>query len=226
VHVAAAYGTLPRTATYDDGVLRWRVDPAGGQKTGAYLDQRVNHRLLGARARGRGLDLFAHHGGFGLHLLAGGADDVHLVDTSAHALEGALAAAKENGLPMPSVHRGDAAQHLRGLLRRGEQFDVISVDPPAFAKRARDLPRAEAAYKDVQLHAMRLLRPGGILAASSCSFHLSEPAFMNVLTDAATDAGRTFHVVERRGAAPDHVERLGFPESAYLKFVILQAVQG
>lgn len=226
VSVTAAYGSCIHKTRFHDGWLTWSVDPSSGQKTGAYLDQRVNHALLGARGQGRVLDVFSHHGGFGLHALRGGAESLVAIDASHAALEGARRAASANGLPPPTVRRGDAGQELRALLRSGDRFDVVSVDPPAFAKRARDLRRAEAAYKDVNLHAMRLLAPGGTLASSTCSHHLSDAAFANVLSDAAADAGRTFRVLDRRGAAPDHVERLGFPESSYLKFVLLEAVDG
>ena len=101
---------------------------------------------------------------------------------------------------------------------------MIALDPPALAKRARDLPRAMAGYKELNLRALRLLRPGGVLGSASCSAHLQEAEFLNVLADAAADAGRSVHVLGRFGAAPDHPERLGFPESAYLKFALLRAL--
>ncbi|MBW6456828.1 MAG: hypothetical protein K0A98_13170, partial [Trueperaceae bacterium] len=140
------------------------------------------------------------------------------------ALEVATATAARHGLPRPEVSRADAFESLRALEREGRRFAAISVDPPALAKRARDLERAMAAYKDLNLRAMRLLTPGGVLGTSSCSAHLQEAEFLNVLTDAAADAGRDLHVLGRFGAAPDHPERLGFPESRYLKFVLLRAL--
>lgn len=233
--VTVLHGDVPDEVEVSDGTLVWRVAPREGQKTGAFLDQRVNHRRFARFARlapalragtggGLGLDAFAYHGGFGLHLLAAGFHDVELVDASATALEAAGAAAARNGLPAPRRTRADAFERLRVLDREGARFDAISVDPPALAKRARDLPRATAGYKELNLRAMRLLAPGGVLATSSCSAHLSEFAFLDVLTEAAADAGRAFRVLGRFGPSPDHPERLGFPESRYLKCVMLQAV--
>lgn len=230
--VALLAGSVPERVVFHDGALAWGVDPRAGQKTGAYLDQRLNHRRLAQAARAyaaepdaiAALDAFAYHGGFGLHLLHAGARSVELVDASASALDGARAAAVRNGLPEPTVTRADAFDRLRALDHAGVRFDAISVDPPALAKRARDLERAMAGYKELNLRAMRLLAPGGVLGTSSCSAHLQEAEFLNVLADAAADAGRTLHVLGRYGAAPDHPERLGFPESRYLKFVLLRAV--
>jgi 23S rRNA (cytosine1962-C5)-methyltransferase len=227
------HGDVPDEVDVSDGTLTWRVKPFVGQKTGAFLDQRVNHRRFGRFARwapgaprGRGLDVFSYHGGFGLHLLAAGYAEVELVDASADALTAASDAARRNGLGAPSVKQADAFAYLRARVREGARFDAISVDPPALAKRARDLPRATAGYKELNLRAMRLLARGGVLATSSCSAHLSEFAFLDVLTDAAADAGRAFRVLGRYGPSPDHPERLGFPESRYLKCVVLQAVDG
>jgi 23S rRNA (cytosine1962-C5)-methyltransferase len=253
--VRLLHGEVPEQVDVSDGALTWRVDPRAGQKTGAFLDQRLNHRRLaeaaaaygggsvhaaaaaGARAPAhagesaatedpRGidaLDAFSHHGGFGLHLLRAGARSARLVDTSAAALEAAAETAARHGLPRPELDRADAFERLRALEREGQRFGAISVDPPALAKRARDLERAMAGYKELNLRAMRLLAPGGVLGTSSCSAHLQEAEFLNVLADAAADAGRQLHVIGRHGAAPDHPERLGFPESRYLKFVLLRA---
>ena len=217
-------GEVPERVEVGDGVLRWPLEPFSGQKTGTFLDQRLNHRRLARFARGRCLDAFSYQGGFGLHLLDAGAERVELVDSSAAALRAACAAAERNALPTPVTVRADAFEHLRALDRRGERFDVIALDPPALAKRARDLPRALAGYKELNLRAMRLLAPGGVLGSATCSAHVQEAEFLNVLADAAADAGRTMHVLGRHGAAPDHPERLGFPESAYLSFVLLRAV--
>ncbi len=217
-------GRVPEAVEVSDGLLTWPLRPLTGQKTGTFLDQRLNHRRLALHARGAGLDVFAYHGGFGLHLLRAGATSVELVDGSAAALEAATAAAARNALPAPTTTRADAFAYLRERDRSGARFDVIALDPPALAKRARDLPRAMAGYKELNLRALRLLRPGGVLGSASCSAHLQEADFLNVLADAAADAGRSVHVLGRFGAAPDHPERLGFPESAYLKFALLRAL--
>jgi 23S rRNA (cytosine1962-C5)-methyltransferase len=223
------YGEEREVVTVSDGRLRWRIDPRAGQKTGSYLDQRLNHarfaRIAAAQQRTRRvLDVFAHHGGFGLHLLAAGAEEATLIDASAAALATAVEAARAAGLAEPTLHLGDAFQALRGLVRAGERFDAIALDPPALAKRARDVPRASAGYKELNLRALMLLAPGGVLATCSCSAHLSESAFLDVLADAAVDARCRVRILERRGAAPDHPERLGFPESSYLKCIVLQRI--
>lgn len=228
--VAVLHGAVPERVAVHDGALEWAVDPRGGQKTGAFLDQRLNHRRLAAAARAfhppgfRALDAFAYHGGFGLHLARAGAGRVELVDASAAALDAARAAAARNALTEPELVRADAFERLRALDREGARFEAISVDPPALAKRAKDVPRALAGYKELFLRGVRLLAPGGVLGASSCSAHVSEPELLDVLADAAADAGRTLHVLGRWGASPDHPERLAFPESRYLKFVLLRAV--
>ena len=241
--VRVLHGEIPEQVDVSDGALTWRVDPRAGQKTGAFLDQRLNHRRLAEAAAAyvggsahagasaptvdaRGidaLDAFSHHGGFGLHLLRAGARSARLVDTSATALAAAAETAARHGLPRPELDRADAFERLRALEREGHRFGAIRVDPPALAKRARDLERAMAGYKELNLRAMRLLAPSGVLGTSSCSAHLQEAEFLNVLADAAADAGRQLHVIGRYGAAPDHPERLGFPESRYLKFVLLRA---
>jgi 23S rRNA (cytosine1962-C5)-methyltransferase len=229
-------GDVPERVPVVDGVLSWSVDPRGGQKTGAYLDQRLNHQRF-ARAvacyqpGARVLDVFAHHGGFGLHALHAGAAHATLIDSSAEALQAALATAARHQLPTPSLRRGDAFALLRELEREGAQFDAISVDPPALAGRARDVERALAGYKELNLRALQLLAPNGLLVSSSCSAQLQEADLMNVLSEAAADAagpggvgrGRELRVLWRAGASPDHPERLTFPESAYLNVVLVQA---
>jgi 23S rRNA (cytosine1962-C5)-methyltransferase len=227
-------GAVSETVAFRSGGVTVVVDPWRGQKTGTFLDQRVNQRRLAAHARGRALDVFAYQGGFGLQLARGaagapGADDLELVDASADALAAALAAFARNALPAPTLTTGDAFARLRELhgdLKRGGsgRYDVISLDPPALAKRRRDLDRAYAGYKELNLRALHLLAPGGVLGTSSCSFHVSDDDFLTMLEDAAADAGRACRVLGRYGAAPDHPERLGFPESRYLTFVMLQAL--
>jgi 23S rRNA (cytosine1962-C5)-methyltransferase len=230
-------GEVPDTIDVDSGGLRLVVDPWRGQKTGTFLDQRVNQRRLAEHARGRGLDVFSYQGGFALHLALGagsptspGVTELELVDASSSALAAATAAFERHGLPRPRLTAGDAFERLReldGAARHGgdaARYDVIALDPPALAKRRRDLDRAYAGYKELNLRALRLLAPGGVLGTSTCSFHVSESDFVTMLEDAAADAGRRCRVLGRFGAAPDHPERLAFPESRYLTFVLVQAV--
>ena len=218
-----AVGDVPEVVHYREGALRLRVRPRAGQKTGAFLDQRENHARLAARAHGRALDVFAYQGGFGL-AMAHHADHVELIDSSRSALDEARATAEANGLDNLSYLRADAFVRLRELDAAGARYDAVALDPPALAGRARDAVRAETAYKELNLRALRLLAPGGVLGTASCSFHLSPAAFDRMLEEAAADAGREVRVLGRYGQPPDHPERLGFPESRYLKFALLQAL--
>jgi 23S rRNA (cytosine1962-C5)-methyltransferase len=230
--VRLLHGEVSERVWFRSGAASLVAEPWEGQKTGAFLDQRVNARRLAAYARGRGLDAFAYHGGFGLPLALGadgegGVDELELLDASERALRTAAEVFERNGARPPSLHVGDAFARLRELdaevRRGGSGFDVVSLDPPALAKRRRDLDRAYAGYKELNLRALRILAPGGVLGTSSCSFHVSDDDFLTMLEDAAADAGRRCRVLGRFGAAADHPERLGFPESRYLTFVLLQA---
>ena len=221
--VEVLHGEVPERVRCRSGNVAWIVAPYEGQKTGSFLDQRDNHVRLARHARGEALDVFSYQGGFGLHL-AEGAEHVELVDSSAAALERARENANLNGLQNLSFTQADAFERLRELASGGTRYDVISVDPPAFAKRSKDVEPAFGAYKELNLRALQLLAPGGVLGTSSCSFHISPTIFADILEDAATDAARDVRVLGRWGAARDHPERLGFPESQYLEFVLLQAV--
>lgn len=221
--VTTLYGEVPDEVEVRERGVRLLVSPREGQKTGAFLDQRDNHARLGAVARDRALDVFSYQGGFGLHL-ARRAASVELVDSSGPALERARRNLELNGLANASLTQADAFERLRELDREGARFAVVSLDPPAFAKRARDLDNAYGAYKELNLRALRILEPGGVLGTSSCSFHVAPADFDRMLADAAADAGRRVRVLGRWGQAPDHPELLGFPESRYLKFTMLQAL--
>ncbi|RME25679.1 MAG: class I SAM-dependent rRNA methyltransferase [Deltaproteobacteria bacterium] len=204
------------------GVSR-TIEPLGGQKTGAYLDQRYNHRLAARWARGRCLDAFSYQGGFGLPMAQAGAEQVVLLDQSERALEVARRDAERNGLSV-ECRQVNVFDELRKLHKRGERFDTIVLDPPAFAKNRQAVESAWRGYKEINLRAMRLLAQGGILVSCSCSYHVSEQMFEQVLQSAAGDAGRRVQVVVRAGAGPDHPERLGFPESRYLKCFVCRVL--
>ncbi|MBN2496083.1 MAG: class I SAM-dependent rRNA methyltransferase [Deltaproteobacteria bacterium] len=206
-----------------EGGLRQLVDPLSGQKTGAYLDQRENRLRSAEYARGRCLDVFSYQGGFALQLARGGAGEVLCVDQSERALEAARAAARLNGLTV-SCQTANAFDFLRELQGAGERFDVICLDPPAFAKNRKSVERAERGYKEINLRAIKLLRSGGVLITSSCSYHMLEPQFENLLREAGQDGGRTLQVLERRSQSRDHPVRLGFPESRYLKCFVLRVI--
>lgn len=221
--VAVLHGEVPDEVVCTEAGIRLWIAPYEGQKTGSFLDQRENHVRLARHARGRALDVFSYQGGFGLHL-AHGADHVEAIDSSAAALERAQRNAELNGLTNLVFTQADAFERLRELEAAGERFDTISLDPPAFAKRSKDIEPAYGAYKELNLRCMKLLAPGGVLGTSTCSFHISAETFDRILHDAAADAGRRLRVLGRHGPAADHPELLGFPESRYLEFVMLEAV--
>ncbi len=221
--VFVAHGEVPEMLEVREGDVRYLVEPFTGQKTGAFLDQRENRIALARHAKGRALDVFSYHGSFGLHL-ARVCETVECMDSSAPALERAKENAALNSLENMTYTVGNAFDLLREREREGKRYDAISLDPPAFAKSKRDLDAAYRAYKEVNLRAMRLLDKGGILGTASCSYHVSEPYFYEMLRDAAADAGRTVRVLERRSQASDHPEIITVPETRYLKYALLEIV--
>lgn len=216
-------GTTPETIEVLEGGIRLLVDPWRGQKTGAFLDQTDNRIEAASLARDRVLDAFCYEGAFALHAAAR-AEQVEAVDISGPALARARRNAALNGVGNVRFVEGNAFDDLRARERRGERYETVFLDPPAFAKSRSDLSRARRGYKEINLRAMRLLAPGGILVTSSCSYHLTATEFLALLGEAAADAGRSFHIREIRTQAPDHPVRLGFPESQYLKCVVLERI--
>jgi 23S rRNA (cytosine1962-C5)-methyltransferase len=205
--------------------LRYFVDVAAGHKTGFYLDQRDNRRRIGQLARDREvLNCFCYSGGFTLSVLAGGARSALSIDSSGPA----LALARENlalnkqDAARAEWHEADVFQALRKLRDEGRKFDLIVLDPPKFAPTAGFAEKAARGYKDINLSALRLLRPGGLLATFSCSGGVSEDLFRKIVAGAATDAGVSAFVIERFHAAADHPVRLEFPEGEYLKGLLLR----
>ena len=196
---------------------------SGGQKTGAFLDQRENYAAAAKYARGRALDVFTYQGGFALHL-ARGCDQVAAVDSSRPALEVA-----EQNEQLNRRHNtneiewieANAFDLLKDYSTAGERYDTIVLDPPAFAKAKKALDTAMRGYKELNLRALKMLKPGGVLVTCSCSFHVSEAEFLDMLRAASFDARRTLKVLERRGQSQDHPVLLSVPETAYLKCVIL-----
>lgn len=219
-----AFGQVPERVEFVEGGLTFAAAPWTGQKTGAFLDQRENHALVRRHARGRCLDGFAYHGGFALHLAAGGATDVTAIESSADALRGLTENAARNGIANVRGVEVDAFDWFKPEAGSGARYDVIVLDPPAFAKDKRSLPRAIAGYKELNLRAMQLLAPGGHLFTASCSHHVHRGAFFAMLADAAADSGRRLALVEIRGASSDHPELITVPETGYLKAALLRAV--
>jgi 23S rRNA (cytosine1962-C5)-methyltransferase len=207
--------------------VRFHYDALSGQKTGAFLDQRENYAAAARYAHGEALDVFTYQGGFALHL-ARVCDSVAAVDASRPALE----IADENEKLNRDQHRAgeiewieaNAFDVLKDYATAGRQYDTIVLDPPAFAKTKRAVPTALRGYKELNLRALKMLRPGGTLVTCSCSFHVSEAEFLEMLGSSAADAGRLVRVLEKRGASRDHPVLLNVPETAYLKCVISEVL--
>src|SRR5262245_33592303 len=194
-----------------------------GQKTGSYLDQRDNHRAARRYAYGRALDAFSYAGGFAVQI-SDRCEHVEAVDISSQAIALGKANADLNGLHNIDFIEANVFDFLRDRHRHGFRYDTIILDPPAFAKNKESLEGALRGYKEINNRAMRLLRPGGILITCSCSHHVSEGMFAEMLADAAKDAGCWVRVLERRIQAGDHPILLSVPETLYLKCFILQIV--
>lgn len=217
------HGDVPREVAVHEHGVTYLAAPWTGQKTGAFLDQRENRHRIGALARGRALDCFAYHGSFALHL-AERADTVLAIDASAAALQRARENAARNGRTTIEFMEADAFEALRTLERAGDRFDTIVVDPPAFAKNRQSLAAALRGYHDINLRAVRLLAPGGLMLTASCSFHLGKSRFLEMLERAAADSGRLIALREVCVQPADHPEVLTIPETGYLKGAILEAI--
>jgi 23S rRNA (cytosine1962-C5)-methyltransferase len=216
-------GNVPHEVEVNEHGIRYLAAPWTGQKTGAFLDQRENRVLIGANTMGRALDCFSYHGSFALHM-AKHADQVIALDASAEALERARANAALNGFTNLETRETDAFDFLKAAERSRDKYDTIVLDPPAFAKTKSALPAAIRGYKEINLRAMRMLSPNGILLSASCSFHLSKALFLDMLRDASADSGRRMILREFRGQPSDHPEILTIPETGYIKSALLQAV--
>ena len=222
-NVELLHGDVPEEIEVNEHGVRYLAAPWKGQKTGAFLDQRENRALIGRVARGRALDCFSYHGSFALHL-ARNADHVTALDASEHALTRAEENFARNGLTNGTFVEANAFEYLKSQERDRTRFETIVLDPPAFAKTRAALPAAIRGYKEINLRAMRLLSPGGLLFTASCSFHLTKPLFLEMLVDAAADSGRRIVLREIRGQPLDHPELLTVPETGYIKGALLEAL--
>ena len=209
-------GDVPQEIEVNEHGVRYLAAPWTGQKTGAFLDQRENRVMIGERARGRALDCFSYHGSFALHL-ARRAESVVAVDVSGDALKRAEENAARNELTNIRFVEADVFDYLREVERSRERFDTIVVDPPAFAKTRASVPGALRGYKDVNLRALRVLAPGGLLFTASCSFHVGRAEFFEMLRSAAADSGRRVALRAMTGQPIDHPEIMTIPETGYLK---------
>jgi 23S rRNA (cytosine1962-C5)-methyltransferase len=219
--VDVLHGTVPDQIEVREGKVTYLVDPYRGQKTGLFLDQRENRTAAARYARGRALDAFSYNGGFAL-ALAPGCDEVIAVDISEDAVVRIRLNAERNGIANVHARAMNVFDELRELERRGEHFDTIVLDPPAFAKNRASVRKALSGYKEINLRALKLLAPGGFLVTCSCSYNVSEGEFADVLASAAVDAHADVAVVEKRMQGRDHPVLMTVPETYYLKCFILR----
>jgi 23S rRNA (cytosine1962-C5)-methyltransferase len=217
------YGEVPDSVEVTMNGLRLQADLLHGQKTGVFLDQRENYTAAARYARGKALDCFTSTGGFALHF-ASRCESVEAVDSSAPALAAAVRNAALNGISNIQFREADVFDLLAAYSSARRQFSTVILDPPAFAKSRRTLEGATRGYKEINLRALRLLGPGGILVTCSCSHHLSEAALLELVAEASLDAGRQLRVLERRTQSQDHPILLTVPETLYLKCLILEVL--
>lgn len=220
--VETLMGTVPDAVEVREHGVRYLAAPHTGQKTGAFLDQREARVLVGTVARGRALDVFSYHGSFALHM-AKRATSVKAVDSSASALARVRENAALNGITNIEPVEADAIDLIRAEEKAGERYDTIVLDPPAFAKNRASIAGAIRGYREINLRAMKLLSPGGMLYTASCSYHLTKADFVEMLREAAAHSGRRMIIRALTGQPLDHPEVLSIPESGYLKGALLEA---
>ena len=218
--VDVLHGEVPQMVVVREGPIEYEVDLRHGQKTGLFLDQRENREAAARYASGRLLDCFTYDGGFALRL-ARQCGQVEAIDSANDAVARVSTNAVRNGLNI-EVRTANVFDELRRLERAGERYDTVVLDPPAFARSKGALEGAFAGYKEINLRAMRLLKPGGILVTCSCSYHMQESLFDEMLQEAALDSHAALMLVEKRLQARDHPVLLGVPETSYLKCFILR----
>ena len=217
-------GEVPDSVSLRMNGLALTADLLHGQKTGIFLDQRENYLAAVQYARGRrALDCFTSTGGFALHL-APKCESVEAIDSSAAALERARGNAAANGIANVEFREGDVFDLLNAYNSARREFGLVVLDPPAFTKSRKNLEAAGGAYKEINLRALRLLPPGGVLVTCSCSHHMSEAALLEVVAQASLDARRTLRVLERRTQSQDHPILLTVPETLYLKCLVLEVL--
>ncbi len=218
------YGQAPEQLEIVQHGIRFLVAPLGGQKTGSFLDQRENRQAARAVGHGRGLDCFTFNGAFALYL-AGVCESVIGIDISGEAIEIARRNAALNNLNNVEFREANVFDALRDMENAGEQFDTIVLDPPAFAKNRASIKAAARGYKEINLRALKLLNPGGVLISCTCSYHMSEQMFLGIIAEAAIDAHCRLQVIEKRTQASDHPILLSVPETYYLKCVIAKVIE-
>jgi 23S rRNA (cytosine1962-C5)-methyltransferase len=218
-----AAGEVPELVAVKMNGLKLHADLLHGQKTGIFLDQRENYTAAARYARGRALDCFTSTGGFALHL-ASKCNSVEAVDSSETALRTARQNAEANALSNVELREADAFDLLAGYASAHRQFDLVVLDPPAFAKSRQNLEAAARGYREINRRALELLPTGGILVTCSCSHHVSEAMLLEIVASASLDTGKKLRVVERRMQSQDHPVLLTVPETLYLKCLILEVI--
>jgi 23S rRNA (cytosine1962-C5)-methyltransferase len=216
-------GDVPETVSIREGDIEYDVDVRRGQKTGLFLDQRENRAAAAFYAKGRLLDCFSYTGGFAL-ALGRRCRETIAIDVSEEAIAHVRRNAARSGVAV-DARVGNVFDELRGFERLGERFDIIVLDPPAFAKNKAAVAKATTGYKEINLRALKLLNPGGTLVTCSCSYNVNEAAFAGIVQDAAVDAQARVTVVEKRMQGRDHPVLLGVPETYYLKCFILRKLR-
>jgi 23S rRNA (cytosine1962-C5)-methyltransferase len=222
--VRLLHGEVPPLVSVRDGAVELDVDLWHGQKTGLFLDQRENRAAARGYAHGRLLDCFSYHGGFALQL-APVCDTVEAIDVSEEAVERIKKNAARNRLGNIEARAANVFDELRRLERAGERFDTVVLDPPAFAKNRDAIEKATSGYKEINLRALKVLRPGGTLVTCSCSYHIDEGTLGQIVYEASVDARAKVVVVEKRMQSRDHPVLLGVPETYYLKCFILRKLE-
>lgn len=221
--VSLLFGEVPLEIDARRNGIHFLHDLHKGQKTGGFLDQRENHRAAIAYASGDVLDCFTYQGGFALSIAAH-ASQVEAIDMSAQALEIARRNCELNGIQNVTFREANAFDVLKSYDETKRHFDAVILDPPAFAKNRESVASAVRGYKEINLRALKLLKSGGFLITCSCSYHISEALFLQILAEAANDARKPVQIIERRTQSRDHPILLTMPETHYLKCMILRAI--
>lgn len=221
--VSVLYGEIPQEILAQENGVTFGYDLEKGQKTGSFLDQRENHRTARRYASGEVLDCFAYQGGFAL-TVAGNCQHVEGIDLAPSAVEAARRNQQLNSISNVTFREGNSFDLLKEYDEVGRRFQMVILDPPAFAKNRDSTAAAHRGYKEINLRAMKILQPGGFLLTCSCSYHIAEALFLQILAEAANDARRTIIVAERRTQSRDHPILLTMPETHYLKCLIVRVL--
>jgi len=222
--VGVLYGEVPNEVVAQENGISFVYDLGGGQKTGGFLDQRENHWAARRYSRGEVLDCFSYQGGFAL-TVAGNCDHVEAIDMAPAAIAASRGNQELNHISNVTFREANTFDVLKEYDELDRRFDTVILDPPAFAKNRDSIPAAQRGYKEINLRALKLLKPGGYLITCSCSYHVSEALLLQILAEAANDARKSIVVAERRTQAQDHPVLLTMPETLYLKCLVVRVIE-